>query len=67
MKLMKPKNNWIKYSNYGFQIMATLVFFGVIGYYLDSVMPDKSPLFLISSLLLGVFIGLYHLWVSIFK
>ena len=64
---MKSKNNWTKYSNYGFQLIATLLLFGAIGYYLDTIMPDRAPLFLISSLLLGVFIGLYHLWVSIFK
>tara|TARA_Y100000590_G_C15331900_1_gene868025 strand:- start:501 stop:695 length:195 start_codon:yes stop_codon:yes gene_type:complete len=64
---MNSKNNWIKYSNYGFQIIATLLFFGGIGYYIDTVVPNKAPLFFVLSLLVGVFVGLYHLWVSIFK
>ena len=64
---MKSNNNWIKYSNFGFQLIATLLLFGLVGYYLDTIMPYRAPLFLILSLLLGVFIGLYYLWVSIFK
>ena len=33
---MKSQNNWIKYSNLGFQIIATIGVFGWIGYLLDS-------------------------------
>ena len=64
---MKSKNSWIKYSNYGFQIITTLFLFGGIGYYLDTILSDLAPLFLIIGLLMGVAISLYNLWISIFK
>ena len=64
---MKSTNNWIKYSNYGFQIITTLFFFGGIGYYLDTILPNLSPLFLVIGLLIGVAVSLYSLWISIFK
>tara|TARA_B100000519_G_C14154402_1_gene396150 strand:+ start:662 stop:856 length:195 start_codon:yes stop_codon:yes gene_type:complete len=64
---MLPKNDWARYSNLGFQIMATLAIFGWFGYWLDSRFPDLQPLFLIISLLFGVVVALYHLWVSVFK
>ena len=64
---MKLKNNWIKYSNLGFQILITLFIFGGLGFYLDTVAPNKAPLFFISGSLLGAFIALYHLWKIIFK
>ena len=64
---MLPQNNWVKYSNLGFQIMATLGVFGWLGYWLDNRFPDLQPLFLIVSLLFGAVFALYHLWVSVFK
>ncbi|MAV65307.1 MAG: hypothetical protein CMG00_08980 [Candidatus Marinimicrobia bacterium] len=64
---MSLKNNWVQYSNYGFQIVATLLFFGYIGYYLGSIFIDKFVLFITSGLLFGACVSLYHLWVSIFK
>ncbi len=63
---MAQNQNWIKYSNLGFQIMVTLLLFGGIGYYLDSQY-NYEPIFTIIGLLLGCVIGLYGLWVSIFK
>ena len=66
-QIMKSTNHWIKYSNYGFQIIATLLLFGGVGYYLDTISPKLAPLFLIIGLLIGVAITLYSLWVSIFK
>ena len=64
---MNSKNNWTKYSNYGFQIIATLLLFGGVGYYLDTILAKQAALFLIIGLLAGVAISLYSLWVSIFK
>ena len=64
---MLSKNDWIKYSNLGFQIIVTLGLFGGLGYWLDNYLLDFRPLFLIISLLVGVIVALYHLWVSIFK
>ena len=64
---MNSKNNWTQYSNYGFQIIATLLLFGGVGYYLDTILPNLSPLFLVIGLLFGVAISLYSLWLSIFK
>ena len=64
---MPPNNDWIKYSNLGFQIIATLALFGWFGYLLDNHFSDLRPLFLIISLFLGVAISLYYLWTSIFK
>tara|TARA_B100000287_G_C20581962_1_gene760706 strand:+ start:43 stop:234 length:192 start_codon:yes stop_codon:yes gene_type:complete len=63
---MAQNQNWIKYSNLGFQIIATLCVFGGIGYYIDSKYNYES-VFLIIGLLLGCFIAMYGLWVSIFK
>ena len=64
---MKSTNNWFKYSNYGFQIITTLLLFGGIGYYLDTILSDLAPLFLLIGLLIGVVVSLYSLWISIFK
>tara|TARA_B100001287_G_C22645530_1_gene512471 strand:+ start:192 stop:383 length:192 start_codon:yes stop_codon:yes gene_type:complete len=61
------KNSWVKYSNAGFQVIATLILFGWIGYEIDSSYPTQSPLLLVLSLFLGVFIALYQLWSSFFR
>ena len=63
---MAQNQNWIKYSNLGFQIIATLCVFGGVGYYIDSIYNYES-VFLIIGLLLGCFIAMYGLWGSIFK
>lgn len=63
---MPQNQNWIKYSNLGFQIITILFVFGAIGYYIDSKY-NYDFLFLIIGLLLGSFIAMYSLWVSIFK
>mgnify|MGYP006120562527 CR=1 FL=1 len=64
---MLKNKDWIKYSNLGFQIIATLAVFGGIGYFLDNIYFDYKPLFLIGLLFIGVAISLYYLWRSIFK
>ena len=64
---MSSNKNWIKYSNVGFQILATLALFGWFGYFLDQSYPDFKPLFLIISLFIGIGVSLYYLWKSIFK
>lgn len=63
---MASNQNWIKYSNLGFQIIITLVAFGGAGYYLDFKY-NYDYLFLVIGLLLGTFVAMYSLWVSIFK
>jgi len=63
---MAQNQNWIKYSNLGFQIIVTLLLFGGIGYYLDSKY-NYDAIFLVIGLLLGGAISMYGLWVSIFK
>ena len=63
---MASNQNWIKYSNLGFQVMATLFLFGGIGYYIDFKY-NYEPLFLIIGLLLGCSIAMYSLWTTIFK
>ena len=64
---MKKNKDWIKYSNLGFQIIVTLLLFGGIGYYLDTITSNLAPLFLIIGLLVGVAVALYSLWKTIFK
>tara|TARA_Y100001970_G_C14204929_1_gene843415 strand:- start:1371 stop:1559 length:189 start_codon:yes stop_codon:yes gene_type:complete len=59
--------NWIKYSNLGFQIIATIGLFGWIGYSLDNHYPNSKPYFLIALIFIGVAISLYQLWKVIFK
>jgi F0F1-type ATP synthase assembly protein I len=63
---MASNQNWIKYSNLGFQVIATLFLFGGTGYYLDSKY-NYDSLFLIIGLLLGCAVSMYGLWASIFK
>ena len=63
---MAKNQNWIKYSNLGFQVIITLLLFGGVGYYLDSKY-NYEPVLTIVGLLLGSGIALYSLWVSIFK
>ena len=63
---MSKHQNWIKYSNLGFQVIITLLLFGGLGYYLDSEY-NYTPIFTITGLLLGCGIALYSLWVAIFK
>ena len=48
------------------QIIITLVAFGGFGYYLDAKY-NYDYLFLVIGLLLGTFVAMYSLWVSIFK
>ena len=48
-------------------IITTLLLFGGIGYYLDTILSDLAPLFLLIGLLIGVVVSLYSLWISIFK
>ena len=64
---MIKNKDWIKYSNLGFQIIVTLLLFGGIGYYLDTITSNLAPLFLIIGLLVGVAVALYSLWKTIFK
>ena len=64
---MIKNKDWIKYSNLGFQIIVTLLLFGGIGYYLDTLTSNLAPLFLIIGLLVGVVVALYSLWKTIFK
>jgi len=64
---MLPNKNWTRYSNLGFQIIATIGVFGWIGYSLDNSYPDSSPYFLIGLLFIGVVVALYQLWRVIFK
>jgi len=64
---MRKNKDWIKYSNLGFQIIVTLLLFGGIGYYLDTITSNLAPLFLIIGLLVGVAVALYSLWKTIFK
>ena len=64
---MPPNNQWVKYSNLGFQIIATLALFGWFGHLLDENFPGFQPLFLILALFIGAVNSLYSLWTSIFK
>tara|TARA_B100001540_G_C15702468_1_gene594550 strand:+ start:537 stop:728 length:192 start_codon:yes stop_codon:yes gene_type:complete len=63
---MASNQSWIKYSNLGFQIITTIFVFGGIGYYMDSKY-NYEYLFLTIGLLMGCFVAMYSLWVSIFK
>lgn len=59
---MKSQNrNWLSLSSIGFQIIASLLFFGWIGKQIDYFFLIE-PYGLIIGLLLGGFISLYEIW-----
>ena len=58
------KNNWLAFSSIGFQITASLLFFGWIGSMLDSYL-SINPYGLILGLLLGGSFSLYQIWKAI--
>ena len=62
--MKETKNNWLIYSSAGFQIIASLLFFGFIGNYIDKMFLTK-PIFLITGLIMGAFFSLYEIWKKI--
>ena len=56
-----PKNNWLRLSYVGFQIAASILLFGWIGYLIDKYF-NFSPYGLIAGLLIGAILSLYSIW-----
>jgi len=50
----------------GYTLIGAIIVFGAIGYGLDSWL-RRSPWFLVSGLLLGVFVGMWELAKTVFR
>ena len=59
------KNNWLSFSSIGFQITASLLFFGWLGNQIDKYF-SIEPYGLVFGLLLGGWFSLYEVWKRIF-
>jgi len=59
MKDQKP--NWLQLSSIGFQIAASLLLFGWIGYLIDKKF-STEPIGLLIGLLIGGLASLYQIW-----
>ena len=59
------KSNWLQLSSIGFQIAASLLLFGWIGYLIDKKF-STEPIGLVVGLVVGLVIGglasLYQIW-----
>lgn len=58
-KLTSPINKWLKFSNIGIQMAATIVICVLLGRWLDGKYPNLYPLFTVVLSLFGVFASLY--------
>ena len=57
------KTNWLSLSVIGYQLLASLLLFGWLGYFVDSKF-FTSPLGLILGLVIGGVFSLYQIWQS---
>ena len=64
--MKETKANWLKYSSAGFEIIASLLLFGYLGYLSDGYF-KISPFGILSGLLLGSALSLYQLWKKLSK
>ena len=64
--MREQKHNWLSFSVIGFQITASLLFFGWIGSQIDKYFL-VSPYGLLSGLLLGAWFSLYEIWKRVFS
>ncbi len=56
-----PQSSWLKFSYVGFQITASIMLFGWLGYKIDKYF-SISPYGLIISLVVGSIVSLYGIW-----
>jgi len=55
------RSNWLQLSSIGFQIVASLLLFGWIGYLIDKNF-SIDPIGLIAGLIIGGLGSLYQIW-----
>ena len=55
------KSNWLQLSSIGFQIAASLLLFGWIGYLIDKKF-STEPIGLVVGLVIGGLASLYQIW-----
>tara|TARA_Y100000590_G_C15178149_1_gene810139 strand:+ start:187 stop:384 length:198 start_codon:yes stop_codon:yes gene_type:complete len=55
------KNSWLILSSIGFQLAASLLLFGWIGFLIDNFF-SCTPIGLVAGLIAGGFISLYQIW-----
>jgi len=56
------KNNWLSLSSVGFQIAASLLLFGWLGYLIDKNFSLINPFGMVVGLLIGGIFSLYQIW-----
>ena len=56
------KNNWLSLSSIGFQIAASLLLFGWLGYLIDKNFSLINPFGMVVGLLIGGIFSLYQIW-----
>lgn len=55
------KTNWLALSSVGFQLVASLLLFGWIGYLIDNFF-STNPIGFTIGLIVGGFASLYQIW-----
>ena len=58
-------NNGLTLSSIGFQIAASLLLFGWIGYFIDNSFSFIKPFGIVIGLLIGGIFSLYQIWSTI--
>ena len=56
------KNSWLALSSIGFQIAASLLLFGWLGYLIDKNFSAINPFGMAVGLLIGGIFSLYQIW-----
>lgn len=59
--MRETKASWLQFSSIGFQIAASLLLFGWIGYLIDNFF-SINPIGLVVGLVIGGLASLYQIW-----
>ncbi len=63
----KKVNNYMKYSSLGFQMIGAIIFTGWLGNFIDNKMDNKTPVWTLVLMLLGVTTSIFLLIRSVTK
>ena len=58
------KSSYLKYFNLSFQFFLIVLFFGIVGYFIDNYLFNNVSIFSLSMPLIGFMISLYKVYKS---